>query len=158
MLCPIGGLARAGPRVRPLDGGRGGWLGGLYYPQPPPRPSIPPSRRISNKREDIHQSHGGWNIRLQRCRCGSRFVALFAMQAKRLCADVVSVAWRHSPCRRRDCVQGVFPWRGVIRHAGGDVGCRWGCLCVWDSPVEIADMHNILPCKSLCILLPGIYV
>ena len=65
-------------------------VGGIVFP-PTTRPSIPPSRRISNKREDIHQSHGGWSIRLQCRRCGFRVVASFAMQAERLGAGVVPV-------------------------------------------------------------------
>ena len=106
MLCPIGGLARAGPRVRPLDGGRGGWLGGLYYPQPP-APAYPPP--------GVFQINGRIFIKVMAA-------GTFASSV----ADVVPVSWRYSPCRRRDCVQMWFPWRGVIRHAGGEIVCR-GC-------------------------------
>ena len=75
------------------------------------------------------------------CRCGFRGVGLFAMQAERLCARVVSVAWDYSPCRRRDCVQVWFPWRGIIRHAGGEIVCTCG-----------ARVYGICPLKStICI-------
>ena len=51
-LYPIGGgLTRAGPRVRPLDGGRGGWLGGLYSPQPPAPTYAPPGVFQANGRK-----------------------------------------------------------------------------------------------------------
>ena len=44
-------FSRAGPRVRPLDGGRGGWLGGLYSPQPPAPTYAPPGVFQANGRK-----------------------------------------------------------------------------------------------------------
>ena len=44
-------FSRTGPRVRPLDGGRGGWLGGLYSPQPPAPTYAPPGVFQANGRK-----------------------------------------------------------------------------------------------------------
>ena len=145
-LYPIGGgLTRAGPRVRPLDGGRGGWLGGLYSPQPPPPANPSPGVFQINGRIFIKVMAAG-TFASSVADGGGRGVASFAMQAERLGAGMVSVACvirhaggeirrrcgfrgvRHSPCGRRDWAQVWWP-------------------CVWDSPVEISDMHNILLCK-----------
>ena len=116
-----GGVARAGPRVRPLDGGRGGWLGGLYSPQPP-APAYPPP--------GVFQINGRIFIKVMAD-------GTFASSV----AGVVSVAWDYSPCRRRYCVQVWFSWRGIIRHAGGEIVCTCG-----------ARVYGICPLKStICI-------
>ena len=77
------------------------------------------------------------------------------MQAERLCAGVVSVSWRHSPRRRRDCVQGVFPFRGVIRHAGGEIVCRCGArvygICPLKCPICIT--HCLASCYAYYYLV-----
>ena len=120
-LHPIGwGRAR-----RPARTSFGRWegrvVGGLYSPQPP-APAYPPP--------GVFQINGRIFIKVMAD-------GTFASSV----AGVVFVAWDYSPCRRRYCVQVWFPWRGIIRHAGGEIVCTCG-----------ARVYGICPLKStICI-------
>ena len=103
-LHPIGALTRAGPRARPLDGGRGGWLGGLYSPQPP-APAYPPP--------GVFQINGRIFIKVM---AAGTFASSVADGVAVAC--VIPHAGGKIGCRRGD--------RGVIPHAGGEIGRRCG--------------------------------